>query len=144
MKPEERARLHIDEMLITAGWVVQDRQKLNLGAGLGVAIREFSLRTGAADYLLMVNREAVGVVEAKPLGYTLTGVKEQSAKYLTGADDSLPRARDLLPFHYETTGNETHFTNHLDPVPRGRQALQLSSSRNITGMAQSIPPGWRE
>lgn len=112
MKPEERARLQIDEMLTIAGWVVQDRQKLNLGAGSGVAIREFSLNTGAADYLLMVNREAVGVVEAKPLGYTLTGVKEQSAKYLMGVDDSLPKARESLPFHYETTGAETHFTEN--------------------------------
>ena len=62
MKPEEVARQQIDEMLMAAGWIVQDRQQLNLGAGLGVAIREFSLRTGAADYFLMVNREAVGVV----------------------------------------------------------------------------------
>ena len=120
MRPEEMARQRIDEMLAEAGWVVQDRQKLNLGAGLGVAIREFSLRTGAADYLLMLNREAVGVIEAKPLGYTLGGVKEQSAKYLAGADDNLPVARGRLPFHYETTGQETRFTNELDPVPRSR------------------------
>jgi type I restriction enzyme R subunit len=93
---------------------------LNLGAGLGVAIREFSLRTGAADYFLMINREAVGVIEAKPLGHTLWGVKEQSAKYLAGMDDDLPVARSRLPFHYETTGQETHFTNELDPVPRSR------------------------
>jgi len=110
MKPEDLARQEIDEMLIAAGWIVQDRQKLNLGAGLGVAIREFSLRTGAADYFLMVNREAVGVVEAKPHGHSLLGVKEQSAKYLTGMDDDLPAARVPLPFHYETTGEETRFT----------------------------------
>lgn len=56
MKPEEVARQQIDEMLVAAGWVVQDRQEINLSAGLGIAIREFSLRTGAADYFLMVNR----------------------------------------------------------------------------------------
>ncbi len=110
MKPEEIARQQIDEMLTAAGWIVQDRQALNLGAGLGVAIREFSLSTGAADYFLMVNREAVGVVEAKPAGHSLLGVKEQSAKYLTGMDNDLPSARVPLPFHYETTGEETRFT----------------------------------
>ncbi len=52
MKPEDLARQQIDEMLIAAGWIVQDRQKLNLGAGLGVAIREFSLRTGAFESII--------------------------------------------------------------------------------------------
>ncbi len=125
MKPEEMARRRIDEMLVAAGWVVQDRQELNLGAGLGVAIREFSLHMGAADYLLMVDREVVGVVEAKPTGHSLLGVREQSAKYLTGADDSLPVARTPLPFHYETTGQETRFTSDLDPVPRSRRVFSF-------------------
>lgn len=35
MKPEELARKQIDEMLTEAGWIVQNRQELNLGAGLG-------------------------------------------------------------------------------------------------------------
>jgi len=125
VKPEERARQKIDEMLTAASWIVQDRDKLNLGVGLGVAIREFSLRTGAADYLLMVNREVVGVIEAKPLGHSLMGVKEQSAKYLAGVDDSLPVAREPLPFHYETTSQETLFTSNLDPVPRSRQVFSF-------------------
>ena len=125
MKPEERARQQIDQMLTEAGWVVQDRQKLNLGAGLGIAIREFSLRTGAADYLLIVNREAVGVVEAKPAGHSLLGVREQSAKYIAGIDDTLPAARMPLPFHYETTGVETRFTSNLDPVPRSRPVFSF-------------------
>ncbi len=125
MKPEERARQSIDTMLTDAGWIVQDRQQLNLGAGPGVAIREFSLRTGAADYLLMLDREAVGVVEAKPLGFPLTGVKEQSAKYISGLSADLPAARDPLPFHYESTGQETRFTSNLDPVPRSRQVFSF-------------------
>jgi len=38
MKPEEQARLKIDELLEQAGWVVQDRLRLNLGAARGVAV----------------------------------------------------------------------------------------------------------
>src|SRR5437660_5404313 len=125
MKPEELARQQIDEMLSQAGWIVQDRRELNLGAGPGVAIREFSLRTGTADYLLIVNREMVGVIEAKPAGHSLIGVREQSAKYLSGIDDTLPVARTPLPFHYESTGQETRFTSNLDPVPRSRPVFSF-------------------
>jgi type I restriction enzyme R subunit len=139
MKPEEVARQQIDTMLTEAGWVVQDRDKLNLGAGLGVAIREFSLRTGAADYLLMVNREAVGVVEAKPAGHSLMGVKEQSAKYLTGVDDDLPVARLPLPFEYETTGQETRFTSQLDPVPRNRPVFSFHRPETLQEWLAQAP-----
>jgi hypothetical protein len=62
MKPEEQARQTIDELLRQAGWVVQDYARLNLGASLGIAVREFPLATGAADYLLLVDREAVGAI----------------------------------------------------------------------------------
>ncbi len=76
MKPEEKARQRIDHLLNEAGWVVQDVQELNLGAALEVAIREFPLESGYVDYLLFVEREAVGVVEAKPEGTTLSGVTD--------------------------------------------------------------------
>lgn len=43
MKPEEKARQRIDQLLEAAGWKVQDRRELNLGAALGVAVRYSSL-----------------------------------------------------------------------------------------------------
>ena len=89
MKPEDSARKNIDRQLEAAGWRIQDRENLNLGAAPGVAIREFSLKSGLADYALFVNRNLVGVVEAKPEGTTLSGVAEQSQKYLTGVPESL-------------------------------------------------------
>lgn len=51
-----------------AGWIIQDYHKLNFGASLGVAVREFSLKTGFADYLLFVDRQAIGAIEAKKEG----------------------------------------------------------------------------
>src|SRR6185312_7798954 len=120
MKPEQQARQKIDELLEQAGWAGQDRNRLNLGARLVVAVREFSVTTGAADYLLFVNREAVGTVEAKKVGQTLIGVEEQSNKYRRGVPDGLPAARLPLPFAYETNSIETRFTSYLDPVPRSR------------------------
>lgn len=139
MKPEEIARQHIDEMLTDAGWVVQDYQELNLSAGRGVAIREFGLRTGTADYVLLVDRAAVGVVEAKPAGHSLIGVEEQSAKYRTGVGHYLEAARDPLPFAYETTGKETRFTNYLDPVPRSRQVFAFHRPEMLAAWLELAP-----
>ena len=44
MKLEEQARKKIDALLEKAGWLVQDYKGLNLGAGMGVAVREFPLK----------------------------------------------------------------------------------------------------
>lgn len=65
MTPEQEARTQIDKLLQLSGWVVQDYAALNLGVGLGVAVREFPVKGGTADYLLFMERVAVGVVEAK-------------------------------------------------------------------------------
>ncbi|MFC2046574.1 hypothetical protein ACFLTC_03525 [Chloroflexota bacterium] len=61
--PEEEARETIATQLDAAGWRLQDRDALNLGASLGVAVREFPLQTGFARYMLFVDRKAVGVVD---------------------------------------------------------------------------------
>lgn len=119
-RPEETARDVIDEQLNACGWVVQDIAQVNLGAGRGVAIREFQTASGPADYGLFVDRVMVGVVEAKKAGVTLTGVEEQSARYSVGLPSWVRVAGDPLPFAYETTGVETRFTSRLDPVPRSR------------------------
>ena len=83
MTPEEKARQEIDRQLERCGWIVQDHSQMNISAG-PVAIREFPLTTGSADYMLYVDGKAIGVIEAKPEGHTLTGVETQSAKYLQG------------------------------------------------------------
>jgi type I restriction enzyme R subunit len=82
MKPEQKARDQIDLLLEAAGWQVQDIEQLNLGASRGIAVREFPLTSGPADYLLFIDRKAIGVVEAKPQCTTLSGVAEQSQAYL--------------------------------------------------------------
>src|SRR5512138_2303632 len=121
--PEELARINIDRQLEACSWTVQSRNEMNLYAGLGVAVREFPLQTGEADYLLFVDRKAVGVVEAKPEGTTLSGVAEQSEKYLAGVPKNLPHVQEPLPFGYESTGVETYFRDLRDPDPRSRRVF---------------------
>ena len=118
MTPEQKSRQQIDRQLVACGWLVQDANQMNISAGPGVAIREFPLKTGVADYLLSVYAKALGTVEAKPEDHTLIGVEEQSAKYVVGLPDGLPSYCLPLPFAYESTGVVTQFTNRLDPDPR--------------------------
>ena len=126
--------MNIDRLLEQAGWVVQDNDAVNLYAGVGVAVREFALRTphGRADYLLYVNRRAAGVVEAKPEGHTLTGVEIQTGKYSAGLPDNLPAWVNPLPFLYESTGAETRFTNGLDPEPRSRTVFAFHTPETLS------------
>jgi len=129
--PEEQAREKIDQLLEAAGWVVQDRNAINLGAALGVAVREFPLTTGYVDYLLFVDRKAVGVIEAKPEGTTLSGVAEQSAAYLTGLPPNIPHVQLPLPFAYESTGVETFFRDERDPEPRSRRVFAFHQPETL-------------
>jgi type I restriction enzyme, R subunit len=62
---EQRARVRIDELLIAAGWKVQDYRDIDLTAGRGVAVREFPTKTGPVDYLLFGDEKALGTTEAK-------------------------------------------------------------------------------
>src|SRR6266516_4002571 len=121
--PEELAREKIDELLTECVWLLQKRSTINLSAGVGIAIREGLLKGGEADYLLFVDGKAIGTVEAKPEGHTLTGVEEQSGKYGKGLLDIYPKWREPLPFAYESTGIETQFTNQLDPSPKSRNVF---------------------
>ncbi|MBI2910911.1 MAG: DEAD/DEAH box helicase family protein, partial [Chloroflexi bacterium] len=122
LSPERAARREIDAALAAAGWAVQDVRAANLAARRGVAIREYPLARGFgfADYLLYVDGKAVGVVEAKKAGETLTGVEPQAEKYSLGVPRTVPADLRPLPFLYQSTGEETRFTNGLDPEPRSR------------------------
>jgi type I restriction enzyme, R subunit len=120
---EARARKKIDAKLHEAGWVVQDRAQANLWAGQGVALREFihAHGHGRSDYGLYVDRQLVGVLEAKPDGTTLTEVERQTRKYIEGVPDAIPAPVTPLPFGYEATGTESRFTCFMDPEPRSRR-----------------------
>ena len=133
MTPEQEARQLIDAGLTSAGWIVQDRDEMNLAAGRGVAVREFKLAKGHgfADYLLFVGEKAVGALEAKPMGFTLKGVEVQSGKYSDGLPKALTAPVVPLPFLYESTGVETQFTSRLDPQPRSRPVFSVARPETL-------------
>lgn len=139
---EARARVEIDRQLAACGWAVQDRSAMNLYAGQGVAVREFIMAKGhgRADYLLFIDQKAVGAIEAQPSGTPLAGVEPQSAKYSTGLPKDLPALASPLPFLYESTGDETMFTDGFDPDPRSRQVYTFHRPEALARWLRK----WRE
>jgi type I restriction enzyme R subunit len=129
--PEKRARRHIDEMLLAAGWAVQDRAAMNLAAAPGVAIRELQTASGPADYMLFLGNHLVGVIEAKKAGVTLSSIEAQTREYAAKAPKPLQVPVRPLPFLYESTGVETWFTNNLDPTPRARAVFSFHQPRTL-------------
>ncbi len=151
MRPEEKARKKIDQLLAAAGWQVQDYQDVHLAAARGVAVRSFPLLKGLeADYLLFVDGKAAGVLEAKPFGTPLSGVAEQSNRYAFAIPRDLAVRQLPLPFIYESTGVETFCRDLRDPDPRSRriftfqqpEMLQewLAQSEPLRARLQHLPP----
>ena len=136
MKPEEKARQIIDQLLTDAGWTIRDYKDLNLGASLGVAIREFPLKSAFADYLLFIDRKAAGVIEAKKVGTTLTSTEFQTDKYLFSLPPDLPCLQKPLPFAYESTGIETFFRNLKDPDTRSRRVFAFHKPETLLEYAE--------
>ncbi len=141
MTPEQKARVNIDALLTQAGWRVCNMADANIHAARGVALREFLLNSGYgfADYLLYIDGKAAGVIEAKKEGSTLTGVEIQSARYAQGLPASLPAWRRPLPFSYESTGIETHFTQGLDPQPRARAVFAFHRPETLAAFLKEVP-----
>jgi type I restriction enzyme, R subunit len=136
MTPEAKARQSIDALLEQAGWHVCDMAQANIHADRGVALREFPLNAGYgfADYLLYIDGRAAGVIEAKKAGSTLAGVEVQSARYANGLPQTLPAWLRPLPFSYESTGIETHFTQGLDPKPRARSVFAFRRPETLAAL----------
>ncbi|GBQ57991.1 type I restriction endonuclease subunit R [Komagataeibacter swingsii] len=149
--PEQIARDQIDKHLVEAGWHVQTMKELDWSAGQGIAVREYQTDTGPADYVLFVDKRAVGVIEAKPKewGHKITTVEEQSSDYAT-AKLKWVNNKEPLPFVYESTGVITRFTDGRDPKPRSREVFTfhrpetmaewLSKPKSLRARLHDIPP----
>lgn len=149
--PEQKARDNIDARLRQAGWAVQNNKKIDLNAGLGQAVREYQTDAGPADYVLFVDKKAVGVIEAKreEQGHKITEVELQTESYAS-ARLKWVNNQQPLPFLYESTGIITRFTDGRDPRPRSREVFSfhrpetlkewLAQGDSLRTRLQHIPP----
>lgn len=132
MTPENRARRNIDKMLKAAGWYLQNYAERDTDAALGVAVREYPLKYDQrADYLLFIGGVAIGVIEAKPEGTTLSGALQQAERYRASLPDDLPN-RTRFFFSYASTGIETYFRDIRDPNSRSRPVFTFHTPEALS------------
>ncbi len=111
MKPEEKARVKIDQMFEDAGWKVVDRDFYSPTI-TAAAIREGLLEGNCeADYFLFINGKAVGVLEAKREEVDVASdiVCEQTIKYTRYVPECYQAYLRPLPFIYQSNGVTTLF-----------------------------------
>ena len=138
MTPEQEARVVIDEKLEQSGWVVQNVAQLNLGAALGVAVREFPTSTGPVDYALFIDGDPVGVIEVKKssVGENITVVEEQSARYATSSFKWINREYTIR-FAYEATDKLIKFTDYKDIKYRSRRVFSFHRPEYLESLLQA-------
>ncbi len=103
MKPEEKSRIKIDELLELSGWSVVDVSDLDSNSNKAFAIREVSMKDGTrADYILYYKYKVLAILEAKKFNNTLSGVEEQSENYANNIPDYMDSSN--LFFIYESNG----------------------------------------
>lgn len=130
MKPEEKARVTIDEQLTAAGWLVT-RDKLAWQSGAAVAIEEWVFPNGLqADYLLFFKGKAIAVVEAKPQKTLIGGVYHQADGYANSLDAHMPCWMSPIPFIYVANGAVVLFADRRDKY--SRQRIVFSFHQPIT------------
>lgn len=123
--PEQIARDQIDKQLSACGWIIQNVKKINLYAGVGVAVREYLTDVGPADYVLFVEGKPCGVIEAKreEEGHKINVHEGQTEGYAAAKLKHLNN--EPLPFIYISTGEITRFTDFTDPKPRAREIFSF-------------------
>jgi type I restriction enzyme R subunit len=138
MLPEQAARQRIDGVLAQSGWLVQDRKDANPRAGPGVAVREFLFNAGEADYALFVDGKALGVIEAKKAGTTLSSIEVQTGKYLRTLPPGFASWASPLPFGYESNGEEIFFCDTRDPDCRSRRVFAFHRPETLREWAKQL------
>ena len=127
----------IDEKLEEVGYVIQDMDELNLDAGLGVLVREYTTSTGPVDYMIFINGEPCGVIEAKKIerGIELvTKTERQTNKYKNSIPKNFENRNVNLRFIYETTGKITRFTDYNDYNYRSREVFTFHTPIELADM----------
>ena len=137
LKPEEQARVFIDEMLAAAGWAVVPRSEYK-DVPYAQALEEALTKgNNRADYQLYLDGKAIGVLEAKRLGKNLGAcVAEQVAKYSVGTLPWNQAWANPLPFLFMCDGDKLFFRNTLDPTSKFEPIKKLFTPKQLVKLAR--------
>lgn len=110
LKPEEEARVLIDEKLATAGWAVVSRSEYSEKQNAQAVMEAITIGKKEADYILFLDGKAIGVLEAKRAENNLgTQVADQVAGYSIGLPSWCQTWSTPLPFLFMSNGDKLLF-----------------------------------
>lgn len=120
-------KLRVDRMLRAQGWEIAAHNRFRPVPSAGrVAVEEFETTNGPADYVLCVDGQVLGIVEAKKLSLGPQNVLVQAERYSRGVSDSPFDFRGYhVPFLYSTNGEVIWFHDVRDPLERSRRVTHF-------------------
>ena len=136
MTPEEKARERIDQWFKDAGWKVINRDEFesNMSA---VAIREGLLNGNReADYFLVINGKAIGVLEAKRAEVDVSSdvVCEQAAGYARSVPNCYQTWQNPLPFLFTSNGKDIYFQDFREKDADWKQLDKIYRPKDLVTM----------
>ena len=102
----------VDPILRALGWDTEDPEQV---------VPEFSTKAGRADYALLVKGEPYIIVEAKPLGATLTNAAQQGVNYCV---------TEGIPYFVCTDGNRWVIYDTFKRVPLEEKIIAQAEISN--------------
>lgn len=119
----------VDPILRALGWDTEDPEQV---------VPEFSTKAGRADYALLVKGEPYIIVEAKPLGATLTNAAQQGVNYCV---------TEGIPYFVCTDGNRWVIYDTHKPVKLEEKVIaqaEISSGGDVNyDAARQLLALWR-
>jgi type I restriction enzyme R subunit len=96
---------------------------------------EYDTANGPADYALGIDREVLGIVEAKKLTLGTQNVLTQAERYSKGATSNpLNYGGFRVPFLYSTNGEMIWFRDARHPMNRSRRIANFHTPSALTEM----------
>lgn len=124
----------IEKMLQGCGWL----KMVNFTKGAKYdtcAVREYETTNGPADYVLFVDGEALGIVEAKKVAIPPQNVLSQAQRYSRGYQEGKFRFGEFrVPFIYSTNGEVVWFQDLREDLSRSRQVAKFHTPEAMREM----------
>lgn len=130
---QETRKSRIDTRLRALGWTIQPHgPRVCVDVFRNHAITEFDTQTGPADYVLAVDGQLVGVIEAKRLSLGPQNVLTQAERYARGLDDTPFNFDGLrVPLLWSTNGEVIWFHDVRHPLSASRRVADLPTPNAI-------------
>ena len=141
LKPEEHARVKIDEQLVDAGWHIANRGGVTYDHNAVALVEGLLDGNREADYLLLVDGKVMGVLEAKRCDIDLeSAAGKQAANYAHLIPAEYPRWSDEPKIVLLANGEKTLLRDAVSgeyrpiaSMPSPKQCLELSGIKSYWG-----------